>query len=329
MRSARATPPNLFAARSADHGLRTEIVSIDPAPRAGVDDLCDEVIRTAFENVPEETYSELLQAGDMVFMDNSHRCFQNSDVTVFFTEVLPVLPSGVIYGLHDIFLPDDYPVEWESRFYNEQYMLVTYLLGGASHDEIVCPGMFMSHDLQSRQALGPCSMKTISALSSAMREAFGWRGSTRSERRGRADMTGSQYCPHIVPRNRRPRLRYPAWSVSSAAVGTFSAAPTTSSVVVAVLLIPLLARVPVMFRDAIPIDGQEPDPATVRQLSEIFGLTADPVNALRIRRMFRRQAQYGNAQVRIESAQFLDRVRSGGHEITDAKDHSRSDRGAG
>ena len=65
----------------------------------------------------------VLSAGDMVFIDNSHRAFQNSDVTVFFTEVLPALPAGVAYGIHDIFLPDDYPAGWSDRFYNEQYLL--------------------------------------------------------------------------------------------------------------------------------------------------------------------------------------------------------------
>ncbi|MDQ2802380.1 MAG: class I SAM-dependent methyltransferase [Pseudomonadota bacterium] len=138
-----------------DHHLQTRIVSIDPQPRAQVDQLCDEVIRQAFEDLPDSSYSELLSAGDMVFIDNSHRSFQNSDVTVFFTEMLPALPAEVVYGLHDIFLPDDYPVEWKDRFYNEQYMLATYLLGGASGDTVICPGMFVSHDPQCQQTLQP------------------------------------------------------------------------------------------------------------------------------------------------------------------------------
>jgi hypothetical protein len=138
-----------------DHGLRTRIVSIDPHPRAEVDTLCDEVVREPFEGVPDARYRELLSAGDMVFIDNSHRSFQNSDVTVFFTEVLPALPTGVFYGIHDIFLPDDYPADWSSRFYNEQYLLVAYLLGGAGGDAVVFPGMFVSGDAESRELLRP------------------------------------------------------------------------------------------------------------------------------------------------------------------------------
>ncbi|HXW72467.1 MAG TPA: class I SAM-dependent methyltransferase [Methylocella sp.] len=118
--------------------LRTKIVSIDPHPRAVVDDLCDEVIRRNLEDCDISFFSEL-GAEDLLFVDDSHRSFQNSDVTVFFTEVVPSLRSGCHYGIHDIFLPNDYPQEWLSRYYNEQYLLMSYLLGGAANDEIVMP----------------------------------------------------------------------------------------------------------------------------------------------------------------------------------------------
>jgi hypothetical protein len=63
----------------------------------------------------------------------------NSDVTVFFTEVLPVLASGVTIGIHDIFLPYDYPAAWVDRYYSEQYLLACYLLSEASGFEILLP----------------------------------------------------------------------------------------------------------------------------------------------------------------------------------------------
>jgi hypothetical protein len=125
-----------------DHELRTKILSIDPQPRTIVDELCDQVIRRPFEDVGAEGFLAL-SAGDVVFIDNSHRSFQNSDVTVFFTEIVPRLPAGVIWGVHDIFLPNDYPAEWTERFYNEQYLLMCYLLGGAGGDEIELPVAFV------------------------------------------------------------------------------------------------------------------------------------------------------------------------------------------
>ncbi len=113
-----------------DHGLRTKIISIDPFPRANIDSICDQVVRSPCEDVPSEFF-ESLESEDILFVDNSHRAFPNSDVTVFFTEILQNLPKGLIYGLHDVFLPWDYPDEWKDRFYNEQYLLSAYLLGGA------------------------------------------------------------------------------------------------------------------------------------------------------------------------------------------------------
>jgi SAM-dependent methyltransferase/uncharacterized protein YbaR (Trm112 family) len=78
---------------------------------------------------------------------------------------------------------------------------------------------------------------------------------------------------------------------------------------------PVLGRVPVMFRDAVPVTADEPAPEAARQLLEAFGLGSDSVDALRVRQMFRRQARFGDEQVQVESAQFLDRVRSSGHGV--------------
>ena len=127
-----------------DHGLRTSIVSIDPNPRADIDKICDHVVRSPCEDVAADLIGSLSHE-DILFVDNSHRAFQNSDVTVFFSEILPNLPSGIIYGLHDIFLPWDYPDEWKDRFYNEQYLLDAYLLGGARGDEVLLPNCFISY----------------------------------------------------------------------------------------------------------------------------------------------------------------------------------------
>jgi hypothetical protein len=130
-----------------DLGLSTKIISIDPHPHNPVDGLCDEIIVERAENMPAEFWNKL-KANDIVFIDNSHRCFPGSDVTVFFTEVMPALPPGVIYGIHDIFLPFDYPSAWNERFYSEQYLLMTYLLGGFGKDEILLPVNWLTHQTQ-------------------------------------------------------------------------------------------------------------------------------------------------------------------------------------
>lgn len=120
-----------FAARAKrDGGLSTRIVSIDPHPRAEIDQLCDLVIRAPFESAELGVFSPL-DRGDIVFFDGSHRVFMNSDTTAFFLDVLPALRPGVLVGIHDIFLPEDYPREFASRWYSEQYLLAAYLLAPA------------------------------------------------------------------------------------------------------------------------------------------------------------------------------------------------------
>jgi hypothetical protein len=84
-----------------------------------------------------------LSAGDVVFFDGSHRSFMNSDATVFFLDVLPSLPRGVLVGVHDIWLPDDYGPEFRDRFYSEQYLVALLILGGGLI-ETVLPCAYVS-----------------------------------------------------------------------------------------------------------------------------------------------------------------------------------------
>jgi hypothetical protein len=137
-----------------DGGLRTRIVSIDPEPRAICDSLCDEVIRRPLEDIDLAIFARL-DRGDVCFIDNSHCAYQNSDVTVSFLEILPRLAPGVLVGIHDIFLPDDYPAAWADRWYNEQYMLAAFLLGGGGRTTIELPAWFVAHDERHQRSLEP------------------------------------------------------------------------------------------------------------------------------------------------------------------------------
>ena len=125
-------------------GLDTRIVSIDPQPRAEIDSICDLVVRAGLESPATLEQFRRLEPGDVVFFDGSHYCFQNSDVTAFFLELLAEIPAGCPYGVHDIFLPDDYPAEWLERFYNEQYVLAAWILGGSAGDDVLLPAWYVS-----------------------------------------------------------------------------------------------------------------------------------------------------------------------------------------
>ena len=133
-----------FAARASRDGeLQTRIVSIDPEPRAEVDRLCDRSVRVPLEAADLSVFEELAD-GDLVFFDGSHRTFMNSDATVFFLEVLPQLAPGVLVGVHDIFLPYDYPAEYADRYYSEQYLLAAHLLAGDPLVDPVLPAFYAS-----------------------------------------------------------------------------------------------------------------------------------------------------------------------------------------
>jgi predicted O-methyltransferase YrrM len=119
-----------FAARAKRDGeLDTRIVSIDPEPRAEIDDICDEPVRRALEDTRLSIF-EQIEPGDVVFFDGTHRVFMNSDVSVFFLDVLPRLPSGTLVGVHDIFLPEDYGPEAAHLYWSEAYMMAAALLAG-------------------------------------------------------------------------------------------------------------------------------------------------------------------------------------------------------
>lgn len=142
-----------FKAKS-DNNLSTEIVSIDPMPRAEIDNLADTIIREPFENI-DYTQVLNLEAGDILFIDNSHRILPNSDSMVFFMEILPKLKKGVIVHIHDIYLPYDYPQFMCDRFYTEQYGLAMYILANSEKYATILPNYFISEDKELSELIAP------------------------------------------------------------------------------------------------------------------------------------------------------------------------------
>jgi hypothetical protein len=130
-----------------DHGLATEIVSIDPFPRASIDHLAHRVLRQRLEDLPDVQWIiDELGKDDILFIDNSHRVLPNSDATVFFLELLPRLKPGVIVHVHDIYLPHDYPQFMCDRFYSEQYLLAAFLLADPVRYRTLLPAWYISQD---------------------------------------------------------------------------------------------------------------------------------------------------------------------------------------
>jgi hypothetical protein len=120
------------------------LVSIDPNPRASVADVSDEHLPMVVQKMQSEWFEELSD-DSILFIDSSHQAGTGSDVNFLFLEVLPALQPGVLIHIHDIYLPDDYPIHWniDRKFnYSEQYLLQA-LLTFSSGFRVVWPGRWV------------------------------------------------------------------------------------------------------------------------------------------------------------------------------------------
>lgn len=124
-----------------DRNGEGRLVCIDPEPRTGIATVCHEHRRLPVQEVPVE-WLRSLPADGVLFIDSSHRAGVGSDVNFLFLEVVPALPPGALVHVHDVYLPDDYPAEWNvgrGFLYSEQYLLQALLCHSAGF-QIAWPG---------------------------------------------------------------------------------------------------------------------------------------------------------------------------------------------
>ena len=114
----------------ADGGLTTELLAIDPEPRAEIAGTGAHRIKLPVPACGQTPFARLA-AGDLLFIDSSHVLMPGSDVDFLVNRVLPSLRPGTLVHFHDIFLPDPYPPAWEWRGYNEQLVIAALIAGGA------------------------------------------------------------------------------------------------------------------------------------------------------------------------------------------------------
>lgn len=81
------------------------------------------------QNVDLDLFKKL-EENDILFIDSSHVAKVGSDVMYEYFDILPVLKSGVIIHVHDMFYPFEYPEEWikQGRAYNELYIVRALLM---------------------------------------------------------------------------------------------------------------------------------------------------------------------------------------------------------
>jgi predicted O-methyltransferase YrrM len=83
----------------------------------------------------DPSYFEVLEAGDVLFIDSTHVSKTGSDVNYIFFEILPRLKAGVWIHFHDIFYPFEYPKGWVfgGRNWNENYILRSFLMHNSEY----------------------------------------------------------------------------------------------------------------------------------------------------------------------------------------------------
>jgi Methyltransferase domain len=155
-----------FLARAAaDEQLRTEIVCIDPAPRASLETLRVSVVAKLLRDADFGLF-ERLEPGDILFIDSSHVAMPGTDVDRLFLDVLPRLRSGTLVHIHDITLPEPYPEAWGWRGYNEQLLVGTLLQGSgyelvfASHYVARCTPLLRERRFLAGLPLSPGAFET-------------------------------------------------------------------------------------------------------------------------------------------------------------------------
>ena len=104
-----------------------DFLAIDPEPRSTLPSYIRH-LAALVQSVSSDVFA--LGRDDILFIDSSHLYEPGSDVEYLLDKILPVLPAGTVVHVHDIFLPDDYPKDWEWRHYTEQYRLAEILETG-------------------------------------------------------------------------------------------------------------------------------------------------------------------------------------------------------
>jgi predicted O-methyltransferase YrrM len=148
----------------ADGGLGTDLTCIEPYPQPFVRDMAASGVLTLreerVEHVADDVFDEL-GPGDVCFIDSSHVAKTGSDVVHELLRVVPRLADGVVVHVHDIFIPEDYPLGWVRNGFNwnEQYVLQALLIGNArAHVLLANRWLARRHPEAVRDAWGPMDL---------------------------------------------------------------------------------------------------------------------------------------------------------------------------
>jgi hypothetical protein len=144
-----------IARRAIEYGSPgSELIVVDPEPRASVAQLVDRIHRTRVETLDPAVLG--IDEQTLLFIDSSHVTRAGGDVPLLFCSLLPELAPGVLVHVHDVFLPYDYPAAYRRRLYTEAYVLWTLLARGSRCRVRLATYYMTMHHLEAmREVFGP------------------------------------------------------------------------------------------------------------------------------------------------------------------------------
>jgi hypothetical protein len=144
----------LAGKRNAAEGSPLEITCIEPYPFEALQRLEGIKLKQMFvQDVPLEDF-EILEAGDVLFIDSSHALKIDSDVAYLFLEVLPRVKPGVIIHIHDMPFPYNIPFpastwlfgERWPIYWNEAMLVQAFLAFNTSFEVVLSTALVRHHD---------------------------------------------------------------------------------------------------------------------------------------------------------------------------------------
>lgn len=107
---------------------------VEPYPRPFISALAEEdkldLLQVHAQHLTAEMLNEMLDDGDILFIDSTHTVKTGSDCLHIYLRLLPKITKKILVHVHDIFLPFGMPKRWllENHIYwTEQYLLLAWM----------------------------------------------------------------------------------------------------------------------------------------------------------------------------------------------------------
>ncbi len=109
-----------------------KIICIEPYPRKFIEtNQSIKLIKKIAQDISSKELNNILQDGDILFIDSTHTVKSGSDCLNIYLRLIPQIRKKIFIHVHDIFLPFGMPFDWvynKKIHWTEQYLLFAFLL---------------------------------------------------------------------------------------------------------------------------------------------------------------------------------------------------------